>query len=59
MENTMEVLQKAKLPYDQAISLLGIYPDKTIIQKIQKGSCGTYTPWTITQPLKRIHLNQF
>ena len=21
------------------------------------GSCGTYTPWNITQPLKRIHLN--
>ena len=20
---------------------------------------GTYTPWNITQPLKRIHLNQF
>ena len=24
-----------------------------------KGSCGTYTPWNITQPLERIHLNQF
>ena len=23
------------------------------------GSCGTYTPWNITQPLERIHLNQF
>ena len=22
-------------------------------------SCGTYTQWNITQPLKRIHLNQF
>ena len=22
-------------------------------------SCGTYTQWSITQPLKRIHLNQF
>ena len=21
--------------------------------------CGTYTQWSITQPLKRIHLNQF
>ena len=20
---------------------------------------GTYTPWSITQPLKRIHLNEF
>ena len=24
-----------------------------------KESCGTYTQWRITQPLKRIHLNQF
>ena len=24
-----------------------------------QGSCGTYTPWTITQLLKRILLNQF
>ena len=22
-------------------------------------SCGTYTQWSIIQPLKRIHLNQF
>ena len=22
-------------------------------------SCGTYTQWNITQPLKRMHLNQF
>ena len=22
-------------------------------------SCGTYTQWNITQPLERIHLNQF
>ena len=22
-------------------------------------SCGTYMQWSITQPLKRIHLNQF
>ena len=22
-------------------------------------SCGTYTQWNITQPLKRVHLNQF
>ena len=21
--------------------------------------CGTYTQWSITQPLKRIHVNQF
>ena len=24
-----------------------------------KKNCGTYTQWSITQPLKRIHLNQF
>ena len=24
-----------------------------------QGSCGTFTQWSITQPLKRIHLNQF
>ena len=24
-----------------------------------KKSCSTYTQWSITQPLKRIHLNQF
>jgi len=35
MENSMEVLQKTKLelPYDPTILLLGIYPDKTFIEK--------------------------
>ena len=35
MENSMEVPKKLKieLPYDPAIPLLGIYPEKTIIQK--------------------------
>ena len=35
MENSMEGHQKSKnrVAYDLAISLLGIYPDKTIIQK--------------------------
>ena len=39
MENSMEVLQKTKnrttieLPYDPKTPLLGIYPDKSIIQK--------------------------
>ena len=35
MENSLEVPQKTKieLPYDSAIPLLGIYPEKTIIQK--------------------------
>ena len=40
MENSIEVPQKLKivLPYDPAIPLLGIYPDKTLIGK------GTCTP---------------
>ena len=25
----------------------------------KKESCGSYAQWNITQPLKRIHLNQF
>ena len=35
MKNSMEVPEKLKteLPYDPAIPLLGIYLDKTIIQK--------------------------
>ena len=36
MENSMEVPQKKlkiELPYDPAMPLLSIYPDKTIIQK--------------------------
>ena len=35
MENSMQAPQKAKhgLPYDTAIPFLGIYPDKTILQK--------------------------
>jgi len=44
MENSIRgFLQNLKtdLPYDTAIPLLGIYPDKTIIQK------DTYTPMFI------------
>ena len=35
MKNSMEVPQKTekRVAYDSAILLLGIYPDKTIIQK--------------------------
>ena len=35
MENSMEVPKKLKieLPYDPAIPLLAMYPDKTLIQK--------------------------
>jgi len=43
MENKMEVPHKTKnkILYDSAIPLLGIYPDKTLIQK------GTCTPMLI------------
>ena len=45
MENRTEISFKKleiKLPYDSAIPLLGIYPEKIIIGK------GTYTPMFIT-----------
>ena len=61
-----------ELPYDPAIPLLGIHTKET---RIERDTCTpmfiaalfiiartwkrTYTQWTITQPLKRIHLNQF
>ena len=36
---------------------------KSLLMKMkeesEKESCGTYTQWSITQPSKRIHLNQF
>ena len=33
---------------------------KLIIQQLERTeSYGTYTQWNITQPLKRLHLNQF
>ena len=77
---------KTEPPYNSAIPLLGICPEKT---RIQKDTCtlmlpqhflqqpghgsnidahqqmngqesgGTYTQRNITQPLKKIHLNQF
>ena len=33
MENICRFLRKLKLPYDPVTPLVGIYPDKTIIQK--------------------------
>ena len=41
MVNSIEVLQKLKTesPYDPAIVLLGVYPDKTLIQKIHEPLC--------------------
>ena len=82
-------LQKLEieLPYDPAISLLGIHTKETrrerdtctpmfitalfiiartwkqprcpLVDEWIRKLCGTYTQWSITQPLKRIHLNQF
>ena len=48
VENSIEFLTKLKieLPYDLAIPLLGIYPEKTIIQK------DTCTPVFIVQYLQ-------
>ena len=72
-----------ELPYDPAVSLLGIHTEKTRIERdtctpmfiaallitartwkqprcpSAEESCGTYTQWSITQPLKRMHVNQF
>ena len=33
MKNSMEVPQKTELSYDPASPLLGIYPEKTVIQR--------------------------
>ena len=34
-------------------------PRCTVADEWIRKLCGTYTQWSITQPLKRIHLNQF
>ena len=39
-----------------------VYCHPAYLTYMQNASCkmlGQYTPWNITQPLKRIHLNQF
>ena len=46
------IILKIELPYDPAISLMGIYPEKTIIQK---ETCGTsqVAQWLrICQPMQ-------
>ena len=56
MENSMEVPQKTKnrdIPYDPAIPLLGIYPDKTIIQKDTCTPMFIATPFTIAMTWKQ------
>ena len=52
MENSIEVPQKLKieLPYDPAVPILGIYPDKTIIQKDICTPMFIVTLFTIAKP---------
>ena len=43
-------------------SIRGIFQARvleSVAISFSERSCGTYTQWSITQPLKRIHLNQF
>ena len=58
-----EVSQKKKDKYSILMHRYRIYKNGINLDAHQQtngqGSCGTYTPWNITQPLKRIHLNQF
>ena len=52
---------KETIPFTIAtkiIKYLGIYLPKLVL-KFNIQSYGTYTQWSTTQPLKRIHLNQF
>ena len=42
-------------PLEKEMAILS----STTAWKNGKESCGTYTQWSITQPLKKIHLNQF
>ena len=55
MENIWRFLRKLKieLPYDPAIPLLGIYPDKTIIQKDTGTPMFTAALFTIVKTWKQ------
>ena len=55
MENGMEVPRKlnTELPNDPAILLLGIYPDKTFIQKDTCIPMFIATPFTIAKTWKQ------
>ena len=44
---------KIELPYDTAIPLLGIYPEKTIIQKESRTTMYTAAPFTIARTWKQ------
>ena len=58
MNSSMELPQKTKIefPYDPAIPLLGIYPDKTIIRKDNAPPMFTAALLTIAKTWKqRVH----
>ena len=44
---------KIELPYDPAIPLLGIYPEKTIIHKESRTTMFTAAPFTIARTWKQ------
>ena len=45
--------RKIELPYDPAIPLLGIYPEKTIIQKVTCTPMFIVAPFTIARSWKQ------
>ena len=55
MENSLEVPQKTKyrIPYDPAIPLLGIYPDKSFLEKDTCTSMFTEALFIIDQTWKQ------
>ena len=56
MENSIEVPQKLKteLPYDPAIPLLGIYLEKTMIQKLTRTPVFIAALLTISKTWKQL-----
>ena len=46
---------KVELPYDPAVSLLGIYPVKTMMKKVTCTPMFTETLSTITKPWKNLN----
>ena len=53
MENSMEILNKLKLSHDPVIPLLGIYPEKTTIQKDTSTPMFTAPLFTIARTWKQ------
>ena len=53
-ENSMEVSQKTKLPYDPAIPVLGMYPEETIIRKHTRIPMFILTLFTMAKAWKQL-----